>query len=126
MAGYLTERARLAGALRGEKKSAKDRPLMWDVASKESYECSSGSTWMEEKLGSTTVDYARIVSSSLALGKLSSCSALISDASADAALPRSAPSGTAARTHPYLDSQVLSQLDGLPRAQASGQRRNRH
>jgi hypothetical protein len=126
MAGYLTERARLAGALRGEKKSAKDRPLMWDVASKESYACSSGAEWMEEKLGSTTVDYSRIVSAPLALGEPSLRSALIRDSSADAALPCSATSRTAPGTHPYLDTQVLPELDGVPRAQASGQRRNRH
>lgn len=63
MAGYLTERARLAGALRGEKKSAKDVPLLWDMASKESYEGVGGHSWSVEKIGSTTVDYSNMVSS---------------------------------------------------------------
>lgn len=65
MAGYLTERARLAGALRGEKKTSKDVPLLWDMASKESYEVTGGPTWDSEKTGSTTVDYSKMVSSKL-------------------------------------------------------------
>ncbi|KAI5451853.1 hypothetical protein NCC49_001496 [Naganishia albida] len=60
MPGYLTERARLAGALRGEKKPAKDTPLMWDVASKESEEWSSGTTAVADRLGSSAVDYERM------------------------------------------------------------------
>lgn len=60
MPGYLTERARLAGALRGEKKSSKTTPLMWDIASKESGQADDSVG--QEKLGSTMVKYENIVS----------------------------------------------------------------
>jgi hypothetical protein len=58
MPGYLTERARLAGALRGEKKSSKVTPLMWEISSKESGQGTS----QEEKVGSKAVDYKTMVS----------------------------------------------------------------
>ncbi|GHJ86846.1 hypothetical protein NliqN6_3248 [Naganishia liquefaciens] len=64
MPGYLTERARLAGALRGEKKSSKVTPLIWDIASKESAQ--AGGKPGDEKLGLAAVDYGNMSALALA------------------------------------------------------------
>ncbi|KAJ9119616.1 hypothetical protein QFC22_003325 [Naganishia vaughanmartiniae] len=55
MAGYLTERARLASALKGQKKPSKEVPLLWDFVSKESTKEGD-----HEKLGSDRVGLADI------------------------------------------------------------------
>ncbi|KAJ9127564.1 hypothetical protein QFC24_000973 [Naganishia onofrii] len=55
MPGYLTERARLASALKGKKTSLKEAPLLWDFVSKESMKGRG-----EETLGSDRIDFADI------------------------------------------------------------------
>ncbi|KAJ9094469.1 hypothetical protein QFC21_006008 [Naganishia friedmannii] len=56
MAGYLTERARLASALKGQKKPSKEVPLLWDFVSKESIEERE-----DGKLGSDRVNFRDIL-----------------------------------------------------------------
>ncbi|KAJ9098481.1 hypothetical protein QFC19_006348 [Naganishia cerealis] len=60
MAGYLTERARLAAALKGQKSSVKETPLLWDFMSKESMKEQGPSDTKDQKLGSDCVNFADI------------------------------------------------------------------
>lgn len=125
MPGYLTERARLAAGLRGEKKPSKDVPLMWDVASKESYENSGSLASTEEKLGATAVDFAEMVSHG-ARGETDIPQKLISRVPLVCSGCGSAASRTTTRTNPSFHTQVLSQLHGIPSTETASERGNRY